>query len=689
MKHITSGDPEKLFEVEGTIGKGSYGVVYRALRKKDKARVAVKLLNVGQSDNAKLALDREIEALRKCNSIYIVGFEGAYLERDQCTLWLAMERCACSCLDAVNACGAPLSEAQIAAVCASALRGLQYLHDELRFIHRDIKASNLLLTSDGACKLCDLGVAAELGPGGKRGTVIGTPLWMSPELIQDGSYNEKTDIWSLGITVIEMAEMHPPLWQITPPVRALFLIPSAPAPRLAQPKQWSKEMVNFVTSCLDKSPATRPGAKQLAAADFISGVKSSDMGAGGVLSPLVDLVQQAQAARLPQGAGGGGAADNANRTLNKPGNGTVPTLLLSQDISIQLPPVSRKKAQDGNGTLTAPPPPPRASPGSGAPGGTMGTASGLDTMQTAMGATIQDTVELGKSTGRGDYGCGTVEGATAAGDKGAAPAAKLGQPRSYTQAAAAAAAAGSSPPAAVDRRQDGTVIASLAKWIGELHNPSGDHNNAAVELSGLLMKPDIPRLLVEGNLVTALVQALTLSNNPVVQRQLLGAMQKLATSGELESLVQANAHHAVLGIAFSHYEENHSHVRVSAIRLLLQLAESEQGREWLTMQQTFTSLCTLARVLLENEEDPTHAVLVLDLVRKLLERQEQESAPKGNKPPQLQWMRRTSRELVGDFKNEPTGEEVRHMLDAIERTLPSNERSTSFVDNIFGAWRGQ
>lgn len=167
-KLITPGDPEQVFRVESNIGRGSYGSVYNAVRHSDQRPVAVKLLNIGETKASRDALDHEIEALKMCSSPFIVAFEGAYLEREQRILWIAMERCFCSCLDAMQTRAAPLSEGEIRMICASALSALEYLHDKLRFVHRDVKASNLLLTRDGRCKLCDLGVAAELGPGGAR-----------------------------------------------------------------------------------------------------------------------------------------------------------------------------------------------------------------------------------------------------------------------------------------------------------------------------------------------------------------------------------------------------------------------------------------------------------------------------------------------------------------------------------------
>ena len=141
-------------------------------------------------------------------------------------LWIAMEYCLCSAQGVMRLQQAPLSEPEIAAVLTEALRGLQYLHTERQIIHRDVKAGNILLTDKGEVKLADFGVSAQMtGTLSKRNTVIGTPMWMSPEMIEAGSYDQR-DLWSLGITAIELAEMNPPHHDVNPPVRVLFLIPT-------------------------------------------------------------------------------------------------------------------------------------------------------------------------------------------------------------------------------------------------------------------------------------------------------------------------------------------------------------------------------------------------------------------------------------------------------------------------------
>ena len=181
---------------------------------------------------------REVDTLRKCDSPFILGYLSSHVFRGR--LWLMTEFCeGGSLLDSLVLRGAPLSEPQVAAVAAGALCALQHLHEDCRMLHRDLKAANFLLTRDGALKLADFGVSVQLSTTlSKRSTAIGTPHWMAPEVIAEGSYSGLADIWSLGISAIELAVMQPPLWEVRPVLQALFRIPREPPPRLAQPAAW-------------------------------------------------------------------------------------------------------------------------------------------------------------------------------------------------------------------------------------------------------------------------------------------------------------------------------------------------------------------------------------------------------------------------------------------------------------------
>jgi len=150
-------------------------------------------------------------------------------------------------------------------------------------IHRDIKAGNILLNEKGEGKLADFGVSGQLSDTmAKRQTVIGTPFWMAPEVIQEVGYDVRADIWSLGITAIELAEGKPPYSNIHP-MRAIFMIPSRPPPKFSEPDNWSKDFNDFIAQCLTKNPEQRPQAADLLKSSFIVKAKTS-----AVLKPLID-----------------------------------------------------------------------------------------------------------------------------------------------------------------------------------------------------------------------------------------------------------------------------------------------------------------------------------------------------------------------------------------------------------------
>eukprot|EP00475_Leptophrys_vorax_P044031 TRINITY_DN8679_c0_g1_i1.p1 TRINITY_DN8679_c0_g1~~TRINITY_DN8679_c0_g1_i1.p1 ORF type:complete len:437 (+),score=101.99 TRINITY_DN8679_c0_g1_i1:41-1351(+) len=188
---------------------------------------------------------------------------------------IAMEYCdAGSVSDLVDICKVIFDESEIAIIMAGTLRGLSYLHAQNK-IHRDIKAANILVNARGEPKLADFGVSAQLTQTvGKRKTVIGTPYWMAPELIVADAYDTKADIWSLGITAIEIATGKPPLHNVHP-MQALFMIPSKPSPKLPNPAAFSDEFNDFIAKCLQKDPTKRPTAEHLLEHDFLKGAPES------------------------------------------------------------------------------------------------------------------------------------------------------------------------------------------------------------------------------------------------------------------------------------------------------------------------------------------------------------------------------------------------------------------------------
>jgi serine/threonine protein kinase len=194
--------------------------------------------------------------------------------------------------DICNILESGLREDQIALVCREALKGLHYLHS-VHKIHRDIKGGNILLTDAGDVKLADFGVSAQLfSTFSKRNTFVGTPYWMAPEVIQENTYDGKADIWSLGITAIEMAEIVPPNSDVHP-MRVLFMIPRDPPPRLQDKKAWSLLFHQFLKDCLVKDPNKRPTAEKLLQHKFVANCKPAAI--------LVEAIEASKAAVANRG----------------------------------------------------------------------------------------------------------------------------------------------------------------------------------------------------------------------------------------------------------------------------------------------------------------------------------------------------------------------------------------------------
>ncbi|XP_060775263.1 serine/threonine-protein kinase 4-like [Neoarius graeffei] len=264
--------PEEVFDILEKLGEGSYGSVFKAHYKETGEIVAIKQVPV-ESDLQEII--KEISIMQQCNSPHVVRYYGSYFKNSD--LWIVMEYCgAGSVSDIIRLRNKTLTEDEIAAIVQSTLKGLEYLHF-MRKIHRDIKAGNILLNSEGQAKLADFGVAGQLTDTmAKRNTVIGTPFWMAPEVIQEIGYNCVADIWSLGITAIEMAEGKPPYADIHP-MRAIFMIPTSPPPTFRNPDQWSEPFRDFVFQCLTKSPEQRATATQLLQHPFIKSAKSNSI----------------------------------------------------------------------------------------------------------------------------------------------------------------------------------------------------------------------------------------------------------------------------------------------------------------------------------------------------------------------------------------------------------------------------
>ncbi|KAL3423162.1 Serine/threonine-protein kinase svkA 1 [Phlyctema vagabunda] len=269
------------YQVLEELGSGSFGVVYKAIDRTDGSIVAIKHIDLESSEDDIQEIQQEISVLSTCASPFVTQYKASFLRGHK--LWIVMEYLGGgSCLDLLKP--APFNEAHIAIICRELLLGLEYLHQEGK-IHRDIKAANILLSTSGKVKLADFGVAAQLtNIKSQRNTFVGTPFWMAPEVIQQAGYDFKADIWSLGITAMELANGEPPNAS-THPMKVLFLIPKAPAPRL-EGNQYSKDFKDFVAQCLVKDCDRRPSAKELLRHKFIR--------SAGKVEALQELIERKQ-----------------------------------------------------------------------------------------------------------------------------------------------------------------------------------------------------------------------------------------------------------------------------------------------------------------------------------------------------------------------------------------------------------
>ncbi|NXF00659.1 SLK kinase, partial [Smithornis capensis] len=281
-------NPEEFWEIIGELGDGAFGKVFKAQNKETKVLAAAKVIDTKSEEELEDYMV-EIDILASCDHPNIVKLLDAFYYENN--LWILIEFCAGGAVDAVMLeLERPLTEPQIKVVCRQTLEALNYLHEN-KIIHRDLKAGNILFTLDGDIKLADFGVSAKnTRTIQRRDSFIGTPYWMAPEVVmcetsKDRPYDYKADIWSLGITLIEMAQIEPPHHELNP-MRVLLKIAKSDPPTLAQPSKWSPDFKDFLKKCLEKNVDARWSATQLLQHPFVTATSNK---------PIRELIAEAKA----------------------------------------------------------------------------------------------------------------------------------------------------------------------------------------------------------------------------------------------------------------------------------------------------------------------------------------------------------------------------------------------------------
>ena len=272
-------NPEDLFTLSNLIGNGGFGKVYKAIHNTSNEVYAIKIIDYTKGNNNDKSnisfnyksIQQETSLMRLVNkSEYILKYYGSYFSRETNTIWLILEYCAAgSAVDLMLSMGRTLSEVEVATIMEMVLKGLIYIH-KLNLIHRDIKGANIMLSEDGFAKLGDFGIGIQMTDDEYRTSKKGSPHWMSPQVILNKNYDTKTDIWSLGITCLELVEGEPPFADLNPDEVMLKISNNPPkAEDIIDPKEHTDEFIDFVNLCLEINPNKRPSADILIKHPFI------------------------------------------------------------------------------------------------------------------------------------------------------------------------------------------------------------------------------------------------------------------------------------------------------------------------------------------------------------------------------------------------------------------------------------
>lgn len=288
-----NGDPNDLFTLRRKLGDSPHAVVHKATVKETGFEIASKILLMhGQGEAATTSVVQvanEVSLLQRARHPNVVRYYGTFYNDD--FMWIIMEYCAIGSIAGMQKYGIRFSELQLASIITSVLHGLAYLHT-MGIPHRDLKCSNILMNELGDAKLADFGMPyLWMRTLMKAQGITPSPLWLAPEVYAGETFNQTADIWSLGITVIEMADGQPP-YATEEPMRAAYLLANRPSPTVQDPSKWSPAFLDFISQCLQKDPTKRPSARELLRHDFFNDYDSRQ--SEEVISRLLQQYQKAR-----------------------------------------------------------------------------------------------------------------------------------------------------------------------------------------------------------------------------------------------------------------------------------------------------------------------------------------------------------------------------------------------------------